>query len=426
MSWHQTRIPISILRGGTSRGVFFHEKDIPKPGALRDRVLKRVMGTPDSSQIDGLGGAHTVTSKIAIVKQSARADADVDYTFAQVGTGDDTIEYKANCGNVSAAVGPFAIDEGLVKKFVAGLPVDGGIGGPTQLVRIFNTGTQKLMYEHVPIVVEGQSKFAGEFEIAGVPGSGAPVLIDWKETVGAGVNRGLLPTGNAIDVINVQGKDVRVTICDVANLSVFVKASDLGIRGDESKAEIDGNAELGQKLRELRSKTSQKLGLVDDWRSLVDTTPFTPFIILVSEPPSGSNADLQARMVLRNSCHPTLAGSGTICTGACSQIPGSIVNEVLLSGSSPNSSRTSSDAKTGQPLRGPSDGSSADHSDKMDDKKIHILHPKGLIPVHVDAQVEKSPGETSFNVLAISRTFRRILDGYVYVPHDVWRPGQEA
>lgn len=395
-SWRQTRVPMSILRGGTSRGIFFHEKDIPKPGPLRDQFLKRVMGTPDPSQIDGLGGSHTVTSKVAIIKRSERPNVDVDYTFAQVGTADDTVIYDANCGNVSSAVGPFAIDEGLVKEYRKGREA---MGVSTQLVHIFNTGTQKMMYEHVPVEFPGQTQFEGDFKIAGVPGTGAPILIDWKETIGAKFNKGVLPTGNAIDQVNIQGQDIPVTICDVANFCVFVKASDLGLKGNETKQEIDGGSIKGldSKLRELRSKVAEKVGLTDDWHKLVNETPFTPFIVIVSQPEQSADvADIQARLILRNKCHPTLAGSGTICTGACSQIPGSIVNQVL------QESNKTQPPSSSTPL------------------ELRISHPKGVIPVWVDVKLGNKASDTTYEVLAISRTARRILDGYVYVPKSVW------
>ena len=170
-------IPFAYVRGGTSKALFFHEEDLPPSGRDRDRLLKRFMGTPDPLQIDGMGGTRAVTSKIAIVKPSTRADADVDYTFAQVGVSEDTIGYKANCGNISAAVGPFAIDEGLVEEFREGVSLDSRL--KTQEVKIYNTNTDKVLVSHVPVNEEGQSVEQGVCAIAGTPGTGAPILMDY-------------------------------------------------------------------------------------------------------------------------------------------------------------------------------------------------------------------------------------------------------
>lgn len=172
-------VPVAYIRGGTSKALFFHEKDIPSPGPQRDRLLKRFMGTPDPLQIDGMGGTRVVTSKVAIIKPSTRSDADVDYTFGQVGVMDDSIGYKGNCGNISSGVGPFAIDEGLVTNFREGVSPAEGIR--TQEVRIFNTNTNKILVSHVPINTHGKSLAAGKFAIDGTPGTGAPILMDYKD-----------------------------------------------------------------------------------------------------------------------------------------------------------------------------------------------------------------------------------------------------
>ena len=199
----QVSVPAAWVRGGSSNAVFYHERDLPPEGAIRDRLLKRVMGTPDPIQIDGLGGAKAVTSKIAIIRPSEREDADIDYIFAQSGVRDNLIDYSANCGNISSGVGPFAIDEGLVREFRKGRSLDAKIR--TQEVRIFNTGTEKVLISHVPIDQDGYSVASGEYTMAAVPGTGAPILMDYRETVGASRNQGLLPTGNAKDRIELEG-----------------------------------------------------------------------------------------------------------------------------------------------------------------------------------------------------------------------------
>jgi 2-methylaconitate cis-trans-isomerase PrpF len=183
MSFGQTRIPGVYLRGGSSKALFLKEHDIPPPGPLRDVVLKRLMGSPDPIQIDGMGGTRVITSKIAIVKTSEREDADVDYTFVQVGINTSQIGYGSNCGNISSGVGPFAIDEGLIKKpFREGVAVESGI--LTREVRIWQTGTKKLLIAHVPVDEKsGRSISRGEFAIAAVPGTGAPILMDFRNVM---------------------------------------------------------------------------------------------------------------------------------------------------------------------------------------------------------------------------------------------------
>jgi 2-methylaconitate cis-trans-isomerase PrpF len=178
----QYGIPCAYIRGGTSKALFFHEKDIPPPGPIRDIVLKRLMGSPDAHQVDGMGGRSTHTSKIAIVRPSEREDADVDFTFAQVAIEQDSVSYKGNCGNISSAVGPFAIDEGLLDTKSDSFGKDIAKDGTAfRRVRIFNTNTQRVLVSHVP--VEKKSGFSittGNSMIAGVPGTSAPILMDYS------------------------------------------------------------------------------------------------------------------------------------------------------------------------------------------------------------------------------------------------------
>lgn len=380
--WRQRKIPLAIYRGGTSRALFFHEKDVPSSPKIRDNVLKRAMGTPDPDQIDGLGSGVSTRSKVAIISASKRPGIDVDYTFAQIGIADDTVDYSANCGNISSAVGPFSIDEGLIKKFRPGKSF-GDV--KTQLVKIFNTGTQKTMYSHVPVNENGLVEFEGSFQVDGVPGTGAPILVDWKDTVGASRDKGVTPTGRPVDIINVQGVDIEATICDVGNIAVFAKASDFGLTGNESRSEIDNNVEVDLKLRIFRSKAAELVGITDNWESLVDEVPFTPFIVLLS-PPKESD-DIQARLILKNHCHPSLAGSGAICIAACSRVPGSVLNTIL-----------------------PKESLAKD--------SISISHLKGAITVWI--QSTASENDVSFEILAIPRTARKILDGFVYIPESAW------
>lgn len=172
-------VPVTYIRGGTSKALFFHEDNIPPPGEQRDQFLLRIMGSPDPMQIDGMGGTHIVSSKVAIIKPSDRAEVDVDYTFAQVGIDTTTVAYSGNCGNISAGVGPFVVNEGLLKQSRPGVSIDGKL--QTVEVRIYNTGTKKLLLSHVPVDVRtGRALESGDFAIAGCPGTGAPILMDYK------------------------------------------------------------------------------------------------------------------------------------------------------------------------------------------------------------------------------------------------------
>jgi 2-methylaconitate cis-trans-isomerase PrpF len=176
---YQQTIGATYYRGGSSKAIFLLEDDIPPPGELRDALLKRLIGSPDPLQIDGMGGSRVVTSKVAIIKKTSREDADVDYTFAQVGITTDTIGYGGNCGNISSAVGPFAIEAGLIHKFRPGVPTLGHEN--TQEVRIFVTGTKSILVAHVPVDRQtGKVVEDGDFAIAGVPGTGAPILMDYS------------------------------------------------------------------------------------------------------------------------------------------------------------------------------------------------------------------------------------------------------
>jgi len=225
----QTKIRCVQMRGGTSKGLYFRAEDLPNAGLKRDRLLQRLMGSPDVLEIDGLGGSRPITSKVAIVSRSQRQDADVDYTFAQVEIDRDGVIYSGNCGNISSGVGPFAVDEGLVEV----------TEGNTR-VRIFNTNTNSVLVADVP-VKHGKARVEGDFAVPGVPGTGAEIVMNWSGTVGAKTGH-LLPTGNAIDKIKLEsGKEIQASLIDAANPLVFVKSEDFGLTGSELVDEIDKN-----------------------------------------------------------------------------------------------------------------------------------------------------------------------------------------
>ena len=211
------KIPCVIQRGGTSKGIYFHESDLPEDPELRDKVILSIFGSPDKRQIDGLGGADPLTSKVAIISKSEREDADVNYTFGAVDLYEPIVDYRGNCGNLSSGVGPFAIDEGLIK-----------VEHPETIVRIYNTNTQKILIAHV-LTLEGKAKCLGDFAIDGVPGTGAKILLDYAGTAGA-ITGKLLPTGNCIDTVTIpEIGEVEMTIVDAANPVCFIKSEVFGL-----------------------------------------------------------------------------------------------------------------------------------------------------------------------------------------------------
>ena len=262
------------MRGGTSKGLYLHEADLPAPGPRRDAVLLRLMGSPDVLQIDGLGGSGPITSKVAIIAPSARDDADVDYTFAQVEIDRPGVGYAGNCDNISSGVGPFAVDEGLVS------PVE-----PVTRVRIFNTNTQALLVAEVP-VRDGRARVTGDLALPGVPGTGAEIVMNWVATIGAKTGS-LLPTGRVVDEITLEnGSTVHATLCDAGNACVWVPAGELGRTCSELAREIDEDPGLLATVREIRGKAAVRMRLAAEWTRVESQSPGLPMVGLVA-PPEG-------------------------------------------------------------------------------------------------------------------------------------------
>lgn len=381
----QMMIRCAIYRGGTSKGVYLLENDLPRDPKIRDQAILAIYGSPDPRQINGLGGADSLTSKVAIIGPSSRPDADVDYTFGQVSITEPFIDYSGNCGNISSGVGPFAIDEGLVKAVE-----------PITRVRIFNTNTQKIIAAEVP-VVSGQAAVEGGCAIAGVPGSGACIMLDFVNSGGA-VTGKLLPTANVRDVISVEGYDsLIISIVDAANPCVFIEAKDLGIEGTILPAQIDADLALLKGLEDIRGTAAEMIGLVRDRREATEHSPAVPKMIAVSEATDycdrqgnsvkAQEIDLVARAMSMQKAHKAYPVTGAICTAAAAKIEGTIVNQVL-------SGSKSSD-------------------------KVRIGHPSGIISVEV--AIEREGEDYHLKRAALERTARRILTGYVYVPKSKFR-----
>lgn len=368
-----------IMRGGTSKGIFLLKNDLPGDTELRDRIIRAIYGSPDVRQIDGLGGADVLTSKLAIISPSSREDADVDYTFAQVGIDTAIVDYKGNCGNISSAVGPFAIDEGLVKAVE-----------PITTVRINQTNTGKLIIAEVP-VKGGKAAVEGDVHISGVPGTGAKITLDFSDTQGS-VTGKLLPTGNPKDILEIGSDRYEISIVDAGNPLVFIKASELGMKGTETPDEIEKNRPLMDRIEEIRGMAAEKIGMVKRWDLAAIESPYIPFFAIVSPPQDyitynglkieAKQVDMVSRLLFMLKMHKTYPGTGTVCTGAAVRIPGSVAWDVLRK-----------EAKSRE--------------------SINIGHPAGIITVESIAEEEN--GQIELKKAAFYRTARRIMEGYVYV-----------
>lgn len=365
----QMALPCVLMRGGTSKAVFFNDAALPPPGAARDELLVRVMGAGDPLQIDGLGGSRLSTSKVAIIAPSQRADSDVDYSFVQVDVEQRRVSHAGNCGNISAAVGPYAIDEGLVPA-----------QEPITSVRIHNVNTGAIMVARVP-VFRGRARVLGNCAIAGVPGTAAEVLMDYAGAVGARTGR-VLPTGDVCDLVALEsGRQIEVSICDAGNPCVFVRAADVGLTGFEAPEAINTAPEQAL-LREIRGKCGVRLGFWDDWRA--DDLPGMPMLVLVAPPSQAQHCDLMTRLLYTTICHTSIAATGAICVAAAASIPGTVAHAAGVQG---------------------------------EPGVVRIGHPTGVTPV----RVQLSAGDTTpphFEVLGFACTARRLLAGAVFVPID--------
>ncbi|MBE7190780.1 MAG: PrpF family protein, partial [Jatrophihabitans endophyticus] len=318
----QRSIPAAFMRGGTSKGLMLRAEDLPAERGAWAPLFAAMMGSPDGygRQLDGMGGGVSSLSKVCVVAPSARPDADVDYTFAQVSIRAAGVDYAGNCGNMSSAVGPFALDEG----WVSGSTAEGAV------VRIFNTNTGKRIDARFP-VEGGRARYDGDLVIPGVSGSGAAVRLDFIEPGGATTGR-LLPTGRARDVLDVPGFGaVEASMVDAANAAVFVRAADLGLDGREAPDEIDGRADLLAHLEAIRAAASVAMGIAPD-EATARGIRMVPFVCLVAPPGGdradpGRDADLVLRAMSNGQAHRALPLTVSLCVAVAAQIQGSVVAE---------------------------------------------------------------------------------------------------
>lgn len=359
----QRSIPCVFMRGGTSRGPYFLASDLPADPKVRDRVLLRVMGSPDVRQIDGLGGATNVTSKVAIVSPSDRPDAQVDYLFAQVDIEREIVDTGPTCGNMMSGVGPFAIEHGLVEADTV-----------TTTLVVHNVNTTSL----IDVVVQtpgGQVDYDGDCAIDGVPGTAAPISMQLRNIAGAKTGS-MLPTGHVVDTID----GVDVTCIDIAMPMVFAQASALDLSGYESPAELDQNLPFMQRMQAIRIEAGRRMGLGDVRESVM------PKFALVAPP--RNDGVVTSRYFTPWQCHPTYAVSGSICVSSAAVLPGSVVNQVSDCG--------------GIDVPSP----------------VVIEHPAGSIAVALDASIDGD--ELLVRSGGSLRTARPIMAGVVYIPADIW------
>ncbi len=375
------KIPCAIYRGGTSKPIFFVEKDLPSDPKKRDQVVLEAFGSPDVRQIDGLGGADPLTSKVAYIGPPTIPDTDINYTFGYVGIVNPVIDYTGNCGNTSAAVGPFALLRGLID------PVE-----PITKVRIYNTNTKKVIVAEFP-VRSGKFISEGDFRIDGVPGTGSKILLDFIDSGGA-VTGKLLPTGKVKEAIKFPTVGtLEVSMVDAANPFVFVRASDLGLQGNETMDEFGGNEALLKSCEEIRSVVAEIMGIAKK-EDATRLSPGVPKLAVVAPPASyatpkgkvdATEIDIIARMTALQKLHKAYAVTGAVCLGTAAKIEGTIVNEIY---------------RQVQPGNGPA---------------IRIGHPSGALQVEIE--IGKRNGHLELTKAALARTARLLMDGYVHVRH---------
>jgi len=364
----QTAIPCMLMRGGTSKGAYFIDRDLPDDVATRDRVLLAALGSPDRRQIDGVGGADPLTSKVAIVNRSQRPGIDVDFLFAQVSLDEGRVDTTPNCGNILAGVGPFALERGLIAAQ----------DGHTR-IRIYtvNTGMVSEVLIETP---GGHVNYGGSARIDGVPGTAAPIPIDFLDVAGS-VCGSLLPTGNIADVID----GVHVTCIDNGMPVVIMRADALGIKGYESRDALNANAALKARVEQIRLRAGHMMNLGDVTNKVV------PKMSLVAPPRAGGA--LCSRTFIPHDCHAAVGVLGAVTLATAAVMRGSVAHEVaVVPGGSP--------------------------------KRISVEHPTGEFTVELET--EESPSGIVIRRAALLRTARMLMRGEILIPAAIWSGHRQA
>ncbi|WP_146588672.1 4-oxalomesaconate tautomerase [Puniceibacterium confluentis] len=363
----QTAIPYLLVRGGTSRGPFFRRSDLPADRDVLSEVLMAAVGAGHALNIDGIGGGNAVTTKVAMLSLSARDDCDIDYFFAQVAVEKREVDFRPTCGNMLVGVAPAAIEMGL-------LPAQDG--ETTVRIHAVNTGA---VVEAVVQTPGGVVRYDGDFAIAGVPGTAAPIRLGFMETVGS-VTNALLPTGNLRDVIG----GVEVTCMDVAMPVMLARAEDFGLTGYETQAELDENRAFYERAEPIRLQAGALMGLGDVSKSV------TPKITLLAQPRNGGS--VTARYFMPWSCHPSMAVTGAQCIAACAILPGTVA-----------------------------DGLTDGLTDTASPVTVAIEHAAGTFEVLVD--FVRQGDSIEIRSAGLVRTARLLARGDVMIPASVWDGG---
>ena len=386
----QIRIPATYIRGGTSKGVFFNLSDLPlsaqKPGPSRDALLMRVIGSPDpyGKHTDGMGGATSSTSKTVIVSQSKQPGHDVDYLFGQVSIDQPFVDWSGNCGNLSAAVGPFAIQQGLLSA--ERLPENGFAE-----VRIWQANIGKTIVNKVPIS-DGEVQETGSFELDGVTFPAAEIAVDFMDPADTD-GSSLFPTGNLIDTLDVPGLGAfPVTLINAGIPTIFLNAEDLGYRGTELQDDINSSEDALQRFENIRAYGAVAMGLIDE-PSEAAARQHTPKVAFVAPPYDyvassgkhieGSNIDLLVRALSMGKLHHAMMGTAAVAIGTAAAIPGTLVN--LAAGGGPRD-------------------------------QVVFGHPSGTLKV--GAAAAQQNGEWQVTKATMSRSARVLMEGWVRVPGD--------
>ncbi len=375
----QLRIPAVYMRGGTSKGVFFQASDLPDDAVLRDKILLRVIGSPDPyrKHTDGMGGATSSTSKVVLISKSARPDCDVDYNFGAVSIENPVIDWSGNCGNLTSAVGPFAISEGLVIAPHEGFAV----------VRIWQVNIQKRIVAHVQMAA-GEVVEDGSFELDGVTFPAAEIRLEFLDLQGSA----MFPTGHKRELLDVPGMGkLDVTLINAGNPTIFIDANALGLKGTELQGDVNSQAELLARAETIRAHAAVAMGMASTPEDATLNRPHTPKLAFVSRPAAymassgkaiqAEHIDLVVRIFSMGQLHHAMTGTGAVAIAVAAVIPGTLVNEVV-----------------------------GGHQRDM----IRFGHPSGTLLVGAEAELVGD--EWVVKKAIMSRTARRLMEGFVRIP----------
>ncbi|WP_010531850.1 2-methylaconitate cis-trans isomerase PrpF family protein [Lentibacillus jeotgali] len=377
-----TKIPCVLMRGGTSKGLIINKQHLPTDPSNRNKAILRIYGSPDKRQIDGVGGGTPLTSKVALIKKSDDENIDIIYTFGQVSLFNEEIDYKPTCGNMAAAVGLYAVEEGFCQ------PADG-----VTTVRIYNTNTKKVIETDVPTTRNGPV-FNGDYSIDGVPGKAPRINVSFIDSGGA-ITGNVLPTGHVRDIVKAKsGLEYEVSVIDSANTLVFVTADQLNIAGTEIGNAFNEKSILAT-LEEIRISVGVQIGLIEKDEIVEPTSHALPKIAVISEPANYKSStgidinrmdiDITGRYISMGTLHQAFAVSGGIAIATAGLIPGTNVADILSD------------------VNGP----------------VNIGHPSGFI--EVEADVDNMNGQYVVNRATIGRTARYLMKGYCGVPSELFQ-----